>query len=82
MLLEVHRPGYQHTDPTHKCTCSYCGNTYDKGLHFGLNVPKDLFAWNSWWVLKLAPRVYVRWNMPRWVLGLLARVIGGKQCPR
>jgi len=50
------------------CTCSYCGNSYDKGLHIGLNVPKSK-SWNSWWVIKYGNKKYFRWTfsfLKRW----------------
>ena len=59
VLLERHEPS---------CNCSYCGNSYDKGLHFGLNVPADWWAHNAWYVVKFGPRRYFRWTnnwMPR-----------------
>jgi hypothetical protein len=44
------------------CNCSYCGNGHDKGLHYGLNIPPDWKAWNSWWVIKFWPKRYFRWT--------------------
>lgn len=47
------------------CSCSYCGNSYDRGLRFGLNIPKDWTAWNSWWTVKVWPKIYLRFTRPR-----------------
>lgn len=55
VLFEKHEKG---------CSCSYCGNAYDKGLRYGLNIPPDAFAYNSWWTVKFWPRTYVRWTRP------------------
>ncbi len=33
-----------------QCTCSYCGNSYDKGLKLGLNLPTQWRASNAWFV--------------------------------
>ena len=48
---------------TVKCTCSYCNSSYDhKKLHYGLNIPKHWWGWNSWYVIKFLPRFYFRWT--------------------
>lgn len=42
------------------CDCSYCiGKTK---LHYGLNIPKNWRAWNSWWVIKYGPSRYLKWR--------------------
>ena len=40
------------------CTCSYC--TWQ--MRYGLNVPQNWRAWNSWYVVKFGPRHYMRWT--------------------
>lgn len=35
----------------------------DKGLHFGLNIPK-VIAWNSWFVIKYWHNRYVSFTLP------------------
>lgn len=65
IIVEHHNPGYAHVDKTHVCTCSYCGNSYDKGEHYGLNIPKAWRDANSWFVLKVWPRVYIRFTLPQ-----------------
>lgn len=42
------------------CNCTYCEGV--SRLHFGLNVPKDWKAWNSWYVVKYWPKHYIRWT--------------------
>lgn len=43
-----------------KCKCSYChGNNR---LHYGLNIPDDWKAWNSWYVIKYWKGRYIRWT--------------------
>ena len=59
IAFEHHKDGYCHTVPTHKCSCSYCTN-----LHYGLNIPKRWREWNSWYVLKIWSRMYIRWTNP------------------
>lgn len=47
------------------CTCSYCDNRHytrpfaDKGISYGLNIPKDK---SGWWTIKFLPRKYIRWT--------------------
>lgn len=45
---------------TKNCTCSYCKG--DAKLHYGLNIPRDWKAWNSWWIIKYWPRCYFRFT--------------------
>lgn len=43
------------------CKCSYCyGNSK---LYYGLNIPKNK-SWNSWWVIKFWPHIYLRFTLP------------------
>jgi len=46
-----------------ECTCSYCKGEHK--LHYGLNIPIDWSAWNSWYVIKVFKRKYLRWTN-RW----------------
>lgn len=43
------------------CSCSYCGNSYDKPLHYGLNIPTHWWAHNAWYTVKFWPKCYLRW---------------------
>ena len=53
-FLDVHARG---------CSCTYCtGNGIDKGLHYGLNIPPDWRAFNSWFVVKFWPGCYWRFT--------------------
>lgn len=51
-----------------ECTCSYCGaHAYDKGMKLGLNIPKQWWAFNAWWVwrrpdLNNWSKVYLRFT--------------------
>lgn len=48
-------------DPNYRfCHCSYCEG--DSKLHYGLNIPGDWTAWNSWWVIKYGQCKYIRWT--------------------
>jgi hypothetical protein len=50
-LLERTRFGITRKVCSPDCTCSYCGNNgYDKGMKPGLNIPKQWWVFNSWWV--------------------------------
>lgn len=40
------------------CTCIYCKG--DNRMHYGLNIPKNWKAHNSWYVVKYWPHRYVR----------------------
>lgn len=33
-----------------------------KALHYGLNIPGQWYAWNSWYVIKYWPGRYIRWT--------------------
>ncbi len=51
------------------CQCSYCmdqvsfnGSVIRKKLHYGLNIPIDWAAWNSWYTIKVWPNTYIRWT--------------------
>lgn len=50
-LLEYHADG---------CTCSYCKGKFK--IHYGLNIPKNWKAKNSWYVIKFWPGWYLRWT--------------------
>jgi hypothetical protein len=44
-----------------KCECSYCKSCCSyKKLHYGLNIPRDWKASNSWYVIKFPFRIYIR----------------------
>lgn len=43
------------------CDCSYCD---EYKLHYGLNIPQDWNAWNSWYVIKLGKGQYLRFTLP------------------
>jgi len=45
------------------CSCSYCMG--ENKLHYGLNIPKRWKEWNSWYVIKILPYMYLRWTN-RW----------------
>ena len=61
ILHEVHKKGKSSwNDNWISCQCSYCGGLGK--LHYGLNIPKDWKATNSWWVIKYAPYRYIRWT--------------------
>jgi hypothetical protein len=48
------------------CRCSYChGSTR---LHYGLNIPKAWKARNSWYVIKLPFRIYLRSCVMNWFM--------------
>ena len=51
IIIDKHKSG---------CTCSYCHG--DHALKWGLNIPKDWKAWQSWWVIKYWPNRYFRWG--------------------
>jgi hypothetical protein len=58
VLKEIH---------TEDCDCSYCGsNRIKPTIHYGLNIPKDWKASNSWYVIKYAEGKYIRW-VNRWI---------------
>ena len=42
------------------CTCSYCGNGYDRPLRMGLNVPQEWRAHNAWFVIRYRKHKYFR----------------------
>jgi hypothetical protein len=46
---------------THLCRCSYCRGEHGHGM---LWLPKDRSR-NSWRVVNLFHRVYIRWTLPR-----------------
>ena len=46
-----------------RCPCLYCKGDYK--IHYGLNIPSNWKAWNSWYVIKIFPRIYLRWTN-RW----------------
>ena len=54
ILTETHTEG---------CTCSYC--TGEHKIHYGLNIPPNWSGWNSWYIIKVFPRKYIRWTN-RW----------------
>jgi len=58
---EHHIEGKSSWHPEWKsCKCSYCcGNSK---LHYGLNIPKDWKAANSWWIIKYGRAKYFRWT--------------------
>jgi hypothetical protein len=46
-------------------------------MSYGLNIPP---AWRvpvSWWVIKYAPRCYIRWTWPRWLFPRWVKAHGG-----
>ena len=50
-LLEQKRFGITRKVCSSDCTCSYCGNNdYSKEMKPGLNIPKQWWGFNSWWV--------------------------------
>jgi hypothetical protein len=51
---------------TEECRCSYCHGIYTK-KHYGLNIPKHWWNWNAWYIIKIYPRLYIRWTN-RWFL--------------
>jgi hypothetical protein len=64
-LLERKRFGVTRKVCSPDCTCSYCGGVhygvdYGKPMKPGINVPKQWWAFNSWWVW--------RRDMPSWIV--------------
>lgn len=52
------------------CTCSYCGGLgpgFGILIRYGLNIPRAWRSPTAWWVIKYAPRRYLRWTWPRFV---------------
>lgn len=49
---------------TKECTCSYCKG--DHRMWYGLNIPPDWKAWNSWYVIKLPFGIYARSCVMGW----------------
>lgn len=63
ILIENHIKDNGFIDKDKPCTCSYCKTTNtSKKLHYGLNIPKNWKAYNSWWVIKYAKGKYIRWT--------------------
>jgi hypothetical protein len=55
ILNELHETG---------CTCSYCdARIMGKAMRYGMNIPPDWSSWNSWYVIKYAPRRYLRFTL-------------------
>ena len=62
ILFEIHKKGKTSWNSNWKsCECSYCKGTTK--LHYGLNIPKDWKARNSWWVIKYATSKYIRFTL-------------------
>jgi hypothetical protein len=52
------------------CTCSYCKSCCGyKKMHLGLNIPTGWRDWNSWWVIRLPFRWYIRACVTGWFKG-------------
>lgn len=48
ILVEKHERDCTFGDPGH--------------IHYGLNIPPAWNKWNAWYVIKWAPRRYIRWT--------------------
>ena len=60
ILIEKHKP---------QCTCSYCHdapNSPSSKLQYGLNIPENWKAVNSWYVIKIPFRIYIRSCVMGW----------------
>jgi hypothetical protein len=62
MLHEIHTKEHSNDWNIHEveCSCSYCSGK--NKLHYGLNIPEDWKAWNSWYVIKYWKNRYIRWT--------------------
>ena len=53
------------------CSCTYCKSTGSSTIQYGLNIPTRWSDWNSWYVIKIWDKVYIRW-INRWFFLLKA----------
>lgn len=44
------------------CNCSSCGNSWDKGKHYGLNIPPHWNGPTAWYTIKYGKGKYLRWT--------------------